>query len=1013
MSGRGQGNQRGGGRGGARGGRGGMPNGNASNGNHAPKPPQPQLEQQFESMSLTGKLAVDGSPLVMDSPVHIPRPNPMPGNKVDPKAFQDIQKGLKASGLQAEFPLRQGLANPTTTVYTNHFAIKLDPVTPLYEYIITGLPSRVGNRTTRKLISEAIDDIDCMKNNRDKFVIDYKLMRLVSWVDIDIPSMYGSARTSEWRDPVLVTFERLGKVNTDLLIQYSAGKLAPTAEVEEEVKRVSGVLNMVVSTSLSRGSFSLKANKFFVTGGHNNLSPSLCTIRGYYYSIRPAMGQIVLELSGCTSAFYKPILVSDFLQDTTTFKYQSERLAKLRNLRVQLTYDPVHSGTKPRSAAATIEARIKTIAGTGLPVSEQKFTLKGRDGKPDTKITVQSHFERTYQSPPLNPKMPAINCGTDTAPKWYLPEKLQILPYQIHKRKVPEALTSEMLDIALHHPDTTRALIEHECLAKLGLRPGESLKPFPAFPAIKIDSRMLQVPATTLNPPKPLYGKGSASVSNGSWNLRDVKFLTTFPKIAFKVFMIAIPDGSHSAIKGPEILHETFKGFQDVMQRSYSTATIQCVGMCPDPQFDRGEAEARISMEKAKDKGANFVMLFLEKENTPAYSVFKYLADCMYGMHSLCVVYKGKPFSPQYWGNIAMKMNLKAGGINHSVDGVEQIMKDTLVLGADCTHPESNSLAGTPSIAAIVGSVDAKGGKFLGSMRLQPRLIACEDIQDVESMVVERLMAWFMANKRTLPKNILYYRDGVSDTQYSQVKDRELPQIRKAFAAFAKKLGLMQVPKFKLTAYVVAKRHHVRMFPLAADAAPKNGNCRPGTVVDSGITSPYFGDFYMQSHNGLIGTARSAHYFPLVNEMGLTDVQIQLFTHRLCYTYVRASMGVSYAPPAFYADRLCDRGRCYLRKFFAPPPSYNPLSQFEANLTREKRIAREAQFTSKRVTKNVNGKTWTQKSELEHIQEELDKEAVADTLKQMTFDKAKEMFYKGGDRKNPWHENVAGTMFWM
>ena len=200
-------------------------------------------------------------------------------------------------------------------------------------------------------------------------------------------------------------------------------------------------------------------------------------------------------MSGCTSAFYKPILVSDFLQDTTTFKYQSERLAKLRNLRVQLTYDPVHSGTKPRSAAATIEARIKTIAGTGLPVSEQKFTLKGRDGKPDTKITVQSHFERSklriphpphyveltisaYQSPPLNPKMPAINCGTDTAPKWYLPEKLQILPYQIHKRKVPEALTSEMLDIALHHPDTTRALIEHEGLAKLGLRPGESLKPF-------------------------------------------------------------------------------------------------------------------------------------------------------------------------------------------------------------------------------------------------------------------------------------------------------------------------------------------------------------------------------------------------------------------------------------------------------------------------------------------------------------------------------------------------------
>lgn len=49
-------------------------------------------------------------------------------------------------------------------------------------------------------------------------------------------------------------------------------------------------------------------------------------------------------------------------------------------------------------------------------------------------------------------------------------------------------------------------------------------------------------------------------------------------------------------------------------------------------------------------------------------------------------------------------------------------------------------------------------------MRLQPRDTACEDIQDVESMVVERIKEWFENNKRQLPRNILYYRDGVSDT---------------------------------------------------------------------------------------------------------------------------------------------------------------------------------------------------------------------------------------------------------
>jgi eukaryotic translation initiation factor 2C len=84
---------------------------------------------------------------------------------------------------------------------------------------------------------------------------------------------------------------------------------------------------------------------------------------------------------------------------------------------------------------------------------------------------------------------------------------------------------------------------------------------------------------------------------------------------------------------------------------------------------------------------------------------------------------------------------------------------------SDVTHasPASGALLGTPSITAIVGSVDQTDGKFLGPMRLQPFVTSCGNIQDVEGMVLERIKAWFQASKRTLPKNTLYYRDGVSD----------------------------------------------------------------------------------------------------------------------------------------------------------------------------------------------------------------------------------------------------------
>ncbi len=36
----------------------------------------------------------------------------------------------------------------------------------------------------------------------------------------------------------------------------------------------------------------------------------------------------------------------------------------------------------------------------------------------------------------------------------------------------------------------------------------------------------------------------------------------------------------------------------------------------------------------------------------------------------------------------------------------------------------------------------------------------------------------------------------------------------------------------------------------------------------------------------------------------------------LSYTYARSTVGVSYAPPAYYADRLCTRGRDYLKELF-------------------------------------------------------------------------------------------------
>lgn len=49
----------------------------------------------------------------------------------------------------------------------------------------------------------------------------------------------------------------------------------------------------------------------------------------------------------------------------------------------------------------------------------------------------------------------------------------------------------------------------------------------------------------------------------------------------------------------------------------------------------------------------------------------------------------------------------------------------------------------------------------------------------------------------------------------------------------------------------------------------------------------------------------------------------------ICYTYARATKGISYATPARYADRLCDRGRVYLHELFSGVSDLSVIAQPE------------------------------------------------------------------------------------
>jgi eukaryotic translation initiation factor 2C len=141
-------------------------------------------------------------------------------------------------------------------------------------------------------------------------------------------------------------------------------------------------------------------------------------------------------------------------------------------------------------------------------------------------------------------------------------------------------------------------------------------------------------------------------------------------------------------------------------------------------------------------------------------------------------------------------------------------------------------------------------------------------------MIKSRLLSFFAKNRTNarpegrFPQHILFYRDGVSESQYGMVKLEELQRIRDGCVEAFRQQGqnIENIPK--ITLLVVGKRHHARFYPKSP--AVPGQNTPSGLVVDTVVVNPTYADFYLQSHDSPIGTAKSAHYVVIENESGYT-----------------------------------------------------------------------------------------------------------------------------------------------
>jgi hypothetical protein len=444
---------------------------------------------------------------------------------------------------------------------------------------------------------------------------------------------------------------------------------------------------------------------------------------------------------------------------------------------------------------------------------------------------------------------------------------------------------------------------------------------------------LITVAGRVLPPPKVTYSqKKPASVFGGSWNMQSIKFNrggTLREWGALYISKNGIRDlydekGIQAAVTG-FYSHLRSMGINASDPGKVRTITVSHY---EDPQIE--------NTMKLASQQFRLLLIIIPGPDSVLYKRIKHAGDVKFGMHTICVV--GSKFLPgkaQYFANVAVKLNLKIGGTNQEIPperlGIISENK-TMVVGIDVTHPSPGSASNAPSVAGMVASVDQVLGQWPADLRVQES--RQEMVSELDAMLISRLRLWKQQGKHQyFPENILVYRDGVSEGQYAIVLEKELPLLRKActtvYPVADTKKGL---PHF--TIVVVGKRHHTRFYPTKASDADQSGNPRSGTVVDRGVTEGRNWDFFLQAHAAIKGTARPAHYYVVLDEIfkkrkvmppfqNAADV-LEDLTHNMCYLFGRATKAVSICPPAYYADIVCERARCYLSQFDSSTRSTTP-----------------------------------------------------------------------------------------
>ncbi|KAI5827015.1 ribonuclease H-like domain-containing protein [Schizophyllum commune] len=807
------------------------------------------------------------------------------------------------------------------TVHTNHVAIKQLPRATYYLY--TGIVSRgkQGEWREEKHSEKRIRVIDRLQERvaPQSFVncvFDGMNLLFVPYFPVNMGSGHTPSPNAEYRVTITRTAHPgIKTADVDDLTRKRRG--APSTQALQVINLLQLIIRQH-SNNLMKPAVNAKA--YFTNKDRHVFQGTPIELwRGYFQSVRPTIGRLLINIDTTVAPFIAPGGVIDFMLSIIG----SNNVAHLAIPETHPNFQRLSRAVKNLQITVKFnKAPTKIIRG--LEPRAGHFTFhndqKGRS------MSVQSHYHRAHGYRMAYPDIIGLRLTGPSAPNPVIvPAELCTLkPFQFYKRKLDENMTAQTVKFATLKPKERKDKI----LKGLGGGVDSPIQHYQQSSYIRaagmvIGQELEQVQGRMLPPPTLLYDqpaiyaqqpqkRPSEVPRGGAWNMvgKRVAKPRHLSNWAAVNFAPAISDGRAT---------DFIKRLVDACQK---------LGVDP-PAISHPINGDGLNTEKYLEKAYGrldhkrppLLLIFLPQNAKGIRQRVKHWGDIQCGVITQCVrELKVKGANDQYFNNLGIKLNARLGGMSAKVRSpVMDLLqkKTTMIVGADVSHPGPGQAR--PSMVSLVYSHDGDAARFNAITDIQDA--RTERIENMRDHAYRAIQGFVKINNREdlpiklFPQRVVFYRDGISEGEFHSVAAQEVADfksgVEKALNKY-KSAGRAppDAPGPEVAYIVVGKRHHVVFFPSdKRDEDGKTGNLPSGFVTDRGLESPFARDFFLQSHSAIQGTSRSSHYVVLHNDIRDFDVELfkQLSFH-LCHTYAKATRAVSIPSPVYYADLACARG---------------------------------------------------------------------------------------------------------